>query len=226
MSDIWVNRAPTADSPYYPFRKVVDDTTLAGCEDIPYILSRYLMDLPDATGYQPPSDNKFPRARLKKILYWDGPRPLDQPLPTTDQTLSILFDPQLPDKPPDKDRGYRFYPQNMTQQSMAQSKSLVRVYLSDGQTITTAGNAIFRQDVIFDVLVNVGIEGNMGTTNASRAYAIVQCIKEAISGVNFGGTGHLAVRRITKIDDERTFMGYKIYCYLDWTGDAPNPNYI
>lgn len=225
MGDIWVSAKPTHDSPYYPFQKVVEADTMAGCEDIPYIISRYLMDLPDATGYTPPSDNRYPRARLKKLLYWDGPRPLEQPLPTTEQILGILYNPQLPDKAPDAERGYRVFPQNMVQQSMAKSKSLLRVYLSDSQALTSTGNAITRQDVLFDILVNAGIEGNMGTTNASRASAILQAVKEAVSGVSFGGVGGLFVRRVTKIDDERTNLGYKMYCYIDWNGSAPNPSY-
>lgn len=225
MADPWLNLAPNHDSPYYPFRKVSEIDTMAGCEDIPYIITRYLMDLPDATGYTPPDDNRFPRVRLKKLLYWDGPQPLSQPLPTTEQILGILYNPELPDKPPDADRGYRVFPQNMVQQSMAQSKSLLRVYLSDSQALTSTGNALTRQDVLFDIIVNAGIEGNMGTTNASRASAILQAVKEAVNGVSFGGEGALFVRRVTKIDDERTNLGYKMYAYIDWNGSAPNPAY-
>lgn len=226
MADPWVNTLPSHDSPYYPFWKTEELATMAGAEDIPYIITRYLMDLPDSTGYVPPSDNKFPRARLKRLLYWDGPRPLDQPMPTTEQVLGILYNPEMPDRPPDADRGYRVFPQNMVQQSMAKSKSLVRVYMSDSQTLTSKGAALIRQDVLFDVIVNAGIEGNMGTTNASRAFAILQALIESVSGVNFGGAGPLIVRRITKIDDERTNLGYKMYTYIDWNGSAPNPSYV
>lgn len=226
MADPWVNTLPSHDSPYYPFWKTEELATMAGAEDLPYIITRYLMDLPDSTGYVPPSDNKFPRARLKRLLYWDGPRPLDQPMPTTEQVLGILYNPEMPDRPPDADRGYRVFPQNMVQQSMAKSKSLVRVYMSDSQTLTSKGAALIRQDVLFDVIVNAGIEGNMGTTNASRAFAILQALIEAVSGVNFGGAGPLIVRRITKIDDERTNLGYKMYTYIDWNGSAPNPSFV
>ena len=224
MAD-WLNREPTHDSPYYPFVKVATADTLAGAEELPYIMTRYLMDLPDATGYEPPSDNRFPRARLKKLLYWDCPRPLDQPLPTPEQIFGILYDPENPDRPPDPDRGYRIFPQNMTQQSMAWTGSLVRCYLGDAYILSADKNYITRQDVGFDVLVNVGIEGNIGTTSASRAYSILQCIKEATAGVNFGGVGAITPRRITKIDDERTFLGYKYYAYIDWQSDGEHPNF-
>ena len=226
MADAWTEKAPAHDSPYYPFWKVAESDTLAGMEQIPYVLVKYLMDLPDGTGYIPPSDNKYPRARLKKLLFWDGPLPLDQPLPTAEQTKALLFDPENPDRPPDSERGYRFFPQNMTQQSMAWSKSLVRVYLGDASGMTMNGTFFTRQDVIFDVIVNVSIESNTGMTASSRSYDIVQAIREATAGVNFGGVGPLTLRRITKIDDERTFLGYKIYAYIDWRADAPNPNFM
>lgn len=225
MADVWAGKVPEHESPYWPYRKTNEADTLAGMEQIPYIVVRYLMDLPDGTGYVPPSDNKYPRARLKKLLYWDGPLPLDQPLPTAEQTQALLFDPENPDRPPDTERGYRFFPQNMTQQSMAWSKSLVRVYLSDASVLPSKEMYITRQDVVFDVIVNVSIESNTGMTASSRAYDIVQAIREATAGVNFGGVGPMTLRRITKIDDERNFLGYKIYTYIDWCADAPNPNF-
>lgn len=223
MADFWTAMEPTHSSPYYPFRKTVEADTLAGMEQIPYILCRYLMDLPDGTGYNPPSDNRYPRARLKKLLYWDDPLPLEKPLPTPEQMKDLFFDPENPDRPPDEQRGYRLFPQNMVTQAMYQSKSLVRVYLSDASVLERGGQFITRQDVVFDVVVNASIESNTGMTASSRAYDILQCIKEAVSGVNFGGIGPMTMRRITKIDDERTFLGYKIYFYIDWNGDAPNP---
>lgn len=222
MSDFWVGMNPSKESPYYPFRKVVEADTLAGMEQIPFILCRYLMDMPDATGYTPPSDNKYPRARLKKLLYWDGPLPLEQPMPTPEEFKKLLFDPENPDRPQDKERGYRLYPQNTVFQSQADSKSFVRVYLSDASSWERSGQFITRQDIVFDIVVNVGIESNTGMTASSRSYDILQCITEAIAGVSFGGAGPLTIRRITKIDDERYFLGYKLYTYMDWNGSAPN----
>jgi len=223
MADEWVGALPTMDSPYYPYQKVVEADTLAGAEQIPYILCRYLMDLPDGKGYVPPTDNRFPRARLKKLLYWDGPLPLNQPMPNPQQTRQMFFDPENPDRPPDPERGYRIFPQNTTQQSIANSKSLVRVYMGDASTYERSGQFITRQTVMIDVIVNVGIESNTGMTASSRSYDIVQCIIESIAGVNFGGIGPLTLRMITKIDDERYNLGYKIYTYVEWNAAAPNP---
>lgn len=225
MSDFWVGQAPTHASPYYPFRKVVEQDTLAGIEEIPFILCRYLMDMPDGTGYTPPSDNKYPRARLKKLLYWDTPMPLEKPMPTPEEFRKLLYDPENPDKPADKERGYRLFPQNTVFQAMSDSKSLVRIYLSDADTLERDGQFITRFDVVFDVLVNVGIESNTGMVGSSRAFDILQCIKEATAGVSFGGAGPLTMRRIRKIDDERYFLGYKMYAYIDWSGSAPNRAY-
>ena len=72
-------------------------------------------------------------------------------------------------------------------------------------------------------VVNAAIESNTGMTASSRSYDILQCLKEATAGVNFGGVGPMTVRRITKIDDERYNLGYKLYTYIDWCADAPNP---
>lgn len=225
MADEWVGAEPTILSPYYPYRKVVEADTLAGMEQIPYKLCRYLMDLPDGNGYIPPESNAYPRARLKRLLYWDCPLPLNQPLPTPQQMRQLFFDPENPDRPSDPDRGYRIFPQNTVQQSIANSKSLVRVYLGDANTYERSGQFITRQQILFDIVVNVGIESNTGMTASSRAYDILQCIKEATSGVSFGGIGPLTMRMITKIDDERYNLGYKLYCYIDWFGDAPNPHF-
>lgn len=225
MSDFWTGQEPNHASPYWPYRKVVDADTLAGMEQMPYIVCRYLMDLPDGTGYIPPTDNSFPRVRLKKLLYYDGPLPLNNPCPTPEQIRQLFYDPENPDRPPDPERGYRIYPQNMVEQSIAASKSFIRAYLSDATTLESKGTFITRQYMIFDIIVNAAIESNTGMTASSRSYDILQAIKEATAGVNFGGVGPMTVGRITKIDDERYNTGYKIYTYMDWCADAPNPNF-
>ena len=216
---------PAHDSPYWPYRKVVEADTLAGMEQMPYILCRYLMDLPDGSGYAPPVDNSFPRVRLKKLLYYDGPLPLSQPCPTPEQIRKLFFDPENPDNPPDDEHGYRIYPQNMVEQSLAKSKSLVRVYMSNATTLESKGAFITRQYMVIDVICNAAIESNTGMTASSRSYDILQAIKEATSGVNFGGIGPLMTSQITKIDDERYNLGYKMYAYIDSGADAPDPYY-
>lgn len=224
MSDEWVGREPTTDSPYYPFYKVLAADTMAGAEELPYILTKYLMDLP-SRGYTPPSDNRYPRARLKKLLYWDGPQPLLQPLPTTEQMKSIQFDPEHPANEPDAERGYRIFSQELVRQAQTRPQSIIRVYLGNLMRVMTNNEFVFRQTVIVTVMVNYDLESNMGTTCASRSYAIAQAILEAVDGVNFGGIGGLSVQQMTKFDDERTNTGYKLYMTVDWHGSGENQNY-
>ena len=63
-------------------------------------------------------------------------------------------------------------------------------------------------------------------TANSRSFDIVQAIVESINGVSFKGVSPLTVQSITKIDDERVNLGYKIYSLIDIIGESPNPNYI
>ena len=217
----WVGKEPTIESPYYPFRKVVEANTLSGIEQLPYIITRYLMDLP-SRGYTPPTDNKYPRVRFKKMLYWDMPRPLEQPCPTTEQIKSIQFDPANPADPPDEARGYRIYSQELVQQAQASAQTIVRIYLGDTTRMQTVNEFVFRQAIIITVMVTASLEMNCGMPYG-RANTLVQAIIEACEGVNFGGVGAFTLNRIAKFDDERTNTGYKIYAYIDWNGNSPNP---
>lgn len=225
MPDEWVDREPTFDSPYYPFRKVVEIGTLAGAEQIPYMITRYLMDLPDGKGYVPQSDNKYPRVRLKKLLYWDTPLPLDSPVPTVEQIKSLQFDPAHPGEPCDPVRGWRIYSQEFTQQAQAVAQSRLHVYLGTAYGPEQRNEYAYKQQVIFKVMCNYAFESNTGMTANSRAYDIVQAVVESVNGVNFTGIGSMRVDSITKIDDERVNMGYKIYSTIYHAGSAPNPYY-
>lgn len=224
MYEPWVGREPDIESPYYPFRKVINANTMAGAERLPYTLTKYLMDLP-LPGYMPPTDNAFPRARLKKLLYWDGPLPLDQPLPTTEQMLSIQFDPEHPGSPPDPERGYRIYQQELVQQAQAVAKTILRVYLGSVNRVQEKNEFVFRQTVIYTVMCHYDLESNTGMSANARSYAIVQAILEATEGVNFGGIGGMTTHQITKFDDERTNTGYKIYQTIDWNGEGSANGY-
>lgn len=224
MSEEWLGRKPYIGSPYYPYRKVVDANTMAGAEQLPYILTKYLMDLP-LPGYNPPEGNEFPRARLKKLLYWDGPLPLEQPLPTTEQMLSIQFDPEHPGSPPDAERGYRIYQQELVQQAQAVAKTILRIYLGGLTRYQEKNEFVFRQTVIYTVMCHYDLEANTGMAANARSYAIVQAIIEATEGVNFGGIGGMITHQVTKFDDERTNTGYKIYQTIDWHGAGQHPDY-
>ena len=230
MADDWLGREPTIESPYYPFWKAVTAPTMAGAEELPYVLTKYLCDTADSQ-YTPPSDNRFPRARLKKLLYWDCAKPLDQPLPTDEQIRAIRFDPLKPADPPDKERGYRIFSQEFTQQAQHIAQSRLHVYL--GATNMNAENTLqghsgykYRLQIIVKVMTNYDLETNTEMTANSRSFDIVQAIVESINGVSFKGFSPLIVQSITKIDDERVNMGFKIYSIVDVIGESPNPNYI
>lgn len=230
MADLWLEREPTTESPYYPYRKAVTAPTLGGSENLPYMLTKYLCDTADAE-YTPPSDNIYPRARLKKLLYWDGPKPLDQPLPTDAQIRAIRFDPLNPATPPDKTRGYRIFSQEFAQQAQYDSQTRLHVYLGSTNPATNTQimghkGFIYRVQVIIKVLTNYALESNTEMIANSRSYSIVQAIVEAINGVSFAGISPLQVQSITKIDDERVNMGFKIYSLVDFAGEFPNDNYI
>lgn len=218
MSENWIGASPTPDSPFYPYTKVVAGNSLAGAESLPYRMLKYLMDLP-SRGYTPPSDNLYPRARLKRLLYWDGASPLDQPLPTPEQMMSIQFDPTAPAAPPDAERGYRLYAQELVRQSQTTAQSVLRIYLGTTQRIAIKNSFVYRMTLIYNIMVNYDLESNMQTVANSRSFAIAQAILDATEGVNFGGIGPATTYQITKFDDERTNTGYKIYQYIDWNGD-------
>lgn len=230
MADEWLGREPTIESPYYPFWKVETAPTMAGAEELPYVLTKYLCDTADSQ-YTPPSDNRFPRARLKKLLYWDCAKPLEQPLPTDAQMRSIRFDPLLPADPPDKERGYRIFSQEFAQQAQYDAQTRLHVYI--GATNMNAANTLqghsgfkYKLQIIMKVMTNYALETNTEMTANSRSFDIVQAIVEAINGVSFKGTSPLIVQSITKIDDERVNLGFKIYSNIDVIGESPNPNYI
>ena len=85
------------DSPYYPYEKTGSGfLTFSGAEYIPYKIVNYLMDLPDANGYQPLNDNSRPRVRLMKYLWYDEDKPLQYLMPNPAQKLSMLYDGENP----------------------------------------------------------------------------------------------------------------------------------
>ena len=227
--DDWLGREPTPESPYYPFIKAVQAPTLAGAETIPYILTKYLCDTSDSQ-YTPPSDNRFPRARLKKLLYWDCAKPLEQPLPTDEQIQSIRFNPLLPADPPDKVRGYRIFTQEFAQQAQYDAQTRLHIYLgstnpSTNTQIIGRKGLIYRVQIIIKILTNYALESNTEMISGSRSFDIAQAVVEATNGVNFAGISPLQVQSITKIDDERVNLGFKIYSLIDFVGESPNENY-
>lgn len=195
--------AVSVNSDTYPFERVSPGfNRLRGTEEIPIKILKYLMDLP-LPGYMPADDNNRARVRLMKYLWYDGARPLANPLPTPAEKLSMLFDGDNPvlNTQEDKERhpkGYRIYPQRVWGQSDTEADTTLKLYL---------GRTIAKDDfhtvlgLQFEILVNVNMENTTRTDAYSRAYNIEQCIIEALHGVNITGIGVINFDRYAHTDN-------------------------
>jgi hypothetical protein len=214
------------ESPYYPYEKVQEGFPgFRGAELIPMKVIRYLMDLPDAEGYEPADDNNRPRVRLMKYLWHDEANPLAKPMPTTAEKISLLWDGNQPDINDNEQKerhpkGYRLYPQVIWMPVGLEAKTLLKVYVG---RIYSVSNYVYRVSVVFDIWVNGGNDGNLETEAYSRAYAMEQCIVEALNGVNMTGIGTFSWSRMdhgdnnsTAIYDEGNNVGRRLRMSLSW----------
>lgn len=221
------------ESPTYPFARVISGAnTLKGAEIIPYKVLTYLMDLPDSYGYTPPESNDYPRARLKRYLWNDGPRPLDGPMPTAAQVRSLLFDPDEPDINTDEQKkrhpkGYRLFAQRNIGQSGIAANTVIKVYpgriLDDTDFRTVIGFQM-------EIWSNVNLATNTRTTAYDRTFDIEQCVREAMAGVDISGVGCIHFSRqassyngseILYTDD--TTVGRMLYFSVSWAEGGNEP---
>lgn len=224
---------PPLNSPTYPYYRVIKGANrLRGMELIPYKLLMYLLDLPDAFGYTPIDDNeKYPRCRLNKYIWYDGPNPLDNPLPTPQEKLSLLFDPEQPDINTDTQKaahpqGYRYFWQRLIGQSQLEAGVILKCYLG---RISEPRKFETNIGVIFEVWVNVNLETNTKTSAYQRSVDIEQCLHEALDGVNIAGVGTVSFARNDSIYngsepiwDEMTNIGRYINCSVAWAEGGGN----
>lgn len=174
------------NSAYYPYRRVYDYTDLPRANELFSKVTKYLIDLPDAR-YTPKDDNRLPRCRLNKLLYWDTEDPLNMPLPTPEQKLSIVFDPQRPDKPKDAERQYRILPFIYPGQSIEYiGRTSLKIY--PGYT-RPSSNYRIDMCVNFEILTNNALENNVYRNVLSRTYDIAVDIIAALNGVDMDGVG-------------------------------------
>ena len=117
------------------------------------------------------------------------------------------------------------FAQDLTRQSQYNAQSILRIALGEITTIRDRNRAVYRQTVIYTIMTNYAQEANLGTPGNSRSYAMLQAIMEATEGVNVGGVGPLFMSRVTKVDDERANLGYKLYQYVDWYGTDEHPTF-
>lgn len=209
------------DNPYFPYQKVADYTTIPDAETLLKKIVDYLLDFP-MKGYTPPGDTSTPRSRLSRLLYYDVPHPLDQPLPTPAQKISMVFDPESPDVPPDKDKGYRVYPMIYPIQAESMGRTSLKIFMGYAKPVSPMR---VEQSVMFEVLSNTALEGNQATTSLSRTYQICVEILRALNGVNMEGVGgfYFDRRQLTDcglepIADKSQNVGYRLTMGLTFMG--------
>lgn len=178
------------DSPFYPYKRIIDGNVFDGAELIPYKILMYLLDLPDAYGYMPVDDNSRPRVRLIKLLTYDCANPLAEPLPTPEQKLSLLFNGEQPDINTDEQKnqhpfGYRLFMQHSIQQSGLEAKTVLKIY--PGRILDpTDFRAIIGLQA--EIWVNPNL-ANVKTTARDRLFDIECALRDALNCVDISGVG-------------------------------------
>ena len=215
---------------YYPYEKVYPGySNFEGIEKIPRKIVYYLLDMPDQAGYQPVDDNARPRVRLMKYLWHDGIMPLSQPLPTPQEKLTLLFDPDNPalnakEVDTDHPKGYRIYPQEYWGQSQVVAQTTLKVYMGRTRAVSPVRAEL---GVYFQILSNVNLEGNTRSDAYSRCYAMEQAILESLHGVNITGVGafsfdaaHHSDNGSRPIADDGTNVGRLLHMSVTWMDQA------
>lgn len=223
------------DSPYYPYEKTGSGyLTFAGAENIPYKIVNYLMDLPDANGYQPVNDNSRPRVRLMKYLWHDGDKPLQIILPTPAQKLSMLYDGENPAVNTDEEkakhpRGYRIFPQAFWLPAEFDARTQLKCYI--GQVLPYDDYSA-EIGITFELVVNYMQDNNLRTNALSRLYAMEAALVGALNGVNITGVGCMSFNRRQHMangshsfHDDGTNVGRIIGMSLTWAESNVEENY-
>lgn len=179
-------------SPWYPYPLVQEAYIhLEGVENMPKKICDYLLDAPKAM-YHPPDNNQYPRCRLWKYLFYDGSQPLGNTLPTIQEKMSVLFDPENPTTPP-TEKGYRLFPIVWSKQAQETAQTRINVFL--GRMVPSSENFKVAYSVVFDIFTHYTYETNTKTDAYSRALAIEQCLVEALNGVCLDGIGTFFMSR-------------------------------
>ena len=153
--------------------------------NIPRMICDYLIDAPQK-GYTPPDNNDYPRCRLWKYLFHDGAKPLNEELPTIQQKMSVVFNPEQPENPP-TEKGYRLIPQIFVKQ--AQDDAQTRIYVYIGRTVPGNDEFTISLGVKFFIWTHYTYESNTKSDEYSRCLAIEQALIEAFHGVAMEGVG-------------------------------------
>ena len=207
------------ENKWYPYNKVQEGFYDASDSDeLLRKIMNYILDMPDGSGYTPKDDNAYPRCRLWKLLYYDGARPTENPLPTPQEKKAVLFDPDHSEKPTEK--GYRLFPQIYSKP--AQENAQTRIYCYLGRPIAENDFAM-QLSIVFDIWTNYTQESNTKLNEAySRTWSMVQCLIQAFHGVNMAGVGTFYFNRSKHPDcgavpltDKEDNVGYSLTMGLE-----------
>lgn len=173
-------------SQWYPYIKAQEAYyDLSNTADLPRRICDYLIDAPKGD-YTPPDDNSYCRCRLWKYLFYDGAKPLNNPLPTITEKMSVLFDPEKPENPPTP-KGYRLIPQMYVKQAQETAQTQIYVYM--GRTVSSDSEFAISLGVSFFIWTHYTYELNTKSDEYSRCFAIEQALIQAFHGVNMEGVG-------------------------------------
>lgn len=213
-------------NPWYPYdRPNPGVLRYRGISEIPGKLIRYLLDLPDAFGYVPADDNSRPRVRLAKLLWYDGAKPLEQPLPTPEQKLSMLWQGEVSVLNTDAERlahpkGYRIYGQSFWIPADFTAGSWLKVYTG---RILPYSDYYAEIGLTIEIGVNYQQDNNLKTSAYSRIMQMEEAILDALHYVNIDGVGGLHFNRRDHTDDgshpwhdDGTNVGRTIGLSLTW----------
>lgn len=212
-------------SQWYPYLKVQPSYfDLSESVDLPRKICDYLIDAP-ANNYTPKDNNKNSRCRLWKYLYYDGSNPLVQPLPTIEQKMSVVFNPEEPTVPPTT-KGYRLIPQVYVKQEQEIAQTRIMCYL--GRTIPSNDEYKLSLSVVFSIWTHYAYEANTKTDAYSRIFAMEQALIEAFHGVNMDGIGTFYFNRAKHPDcgsrviyDGKTNIGRELTIALEIATTEP-----
>ena len=192
---------------------------------MPNLVVRYLLDLPDANGYEPADDNDRPRVRLMKYLWHDGDRPLDRTLPQPQEKLSLLYDGNRPvvntfEEKEKHPKGFRIFPQAFWMPADFRAGTLLKVYIG---RVLPYSPYYWDVGVCFELVVNYMQDNNLKTSAMSRLWAMEQALIESLHGVNITGIGSFEFNRAIHMDsgshyfhDEGTNIGRQIDFSFRW----------
>lgn len=188
--------------------------TYQNTTDICYKIVQFLLDIPyvESGGDFSEVSQTGCRADLIKYIFYDNANPLACKLPTLEEKKNLIFNPDKPQKPPIKEKGYRIFAQSKIIDVQTDSKIELRVYPS----MITPVDA-FMGDLIISFECWSNMDYQQLKSFQSRTYNMVVCILSALNGRNMAGIGTMffdkkanAYCNVVSITDNRYNIGHRL----------------